>query len=177
MVSQTKSFESGHTDVVHDIQFDYYGKQLATCSSDKTIKVFSVGSNETRATATLVGHTGPIWQIQWAHPKFGSIIASASYDRTVIVWKMKDGSWSRVYVTPEKCHASSINSVAFGPPEMGLVFAAASSDGVVSVHELKADGSWDVKRIPDAHPVGALSVSWAPSAPPGFFSLGLVYFI
>lgn len=26
----------------HDAQLDYYGKRLATCSSDKTIKIFSV---------------------------------------------------------------------------------------------------------------------------------------
>ncbi len=24
---------------VHDVQFDYYGRRLATCSSDRTIKV------------------------------------------------------------------------------------------------------------------------------------------
>lgn len=28
-----------------------------------------------------------MWQVAWAHPKFGSILASCSYDRKVIIWK------------------------------------------------------------------------------------------
>lgn len=36
------SFETGHGDMVHDAAFDYYGKRLATCSSDRSIKVFEV---------------------------------------------------------------------------------------------------------------------------------------
>ena len=32
-------------------------------------------------------HEGPVWQIAWAHPKFGSILASCSYDGTVIIWQ------------------------------------------------------------------------------------------
>ena len=35
-------FESGHVDLVHDAEFDYYGKRMATCSSDRTIKIFDV---------------------------------------------------------------------------------------------------------------------------------------
>lgn len=32
-------------------------------------------------------HTGAVWQVCWAHPKFGNIIASCSYDKRVIIWK------------------------------------------------------------------------------------------
>jgi protein transport protein SEC13 len=28
-----------------------------------------------------------VWQVAWAHPKFGSYLASGSYDGSVIVWK------------------------------------------------------------------------------------------
>jgi protein transport protein SEC13 len=30
----------------HDAQFDYYGKRLATCSSDRVIKVFFVPDDQ-----------------------------------------------------------------------------------------------------------------------------------
>ena len=30
----------------HDAQLDYYGKRLATCSSDRTVKVFDVVDGE-----------------------------------------------------------------------------------------------------------------------------------
>lgn len=31
----------------------------------------------------LSSHEGPVWQVAWAHPKFGNILASCSYDRKV----------------------------------------------------------------------------------------------
>ena len=37
-----KQFETGHADTVHDAEFDYYGKKLATCSSDRMIKIFDI---------------------------------------------------------------------------------------------------------------------------------------
>ncbi len=29
---------AGHGDLIHDIQYNYYGNKLATCSSDQSIK-------------------------------------------------------------------------------------------------------------------------------------------
>lgn len=83
-----KLFTSHHIALQHDAQLDYYGKRLATCSSDRTVKVFDVvdGSAAGQGT-TLRGHQGPVWQVAWAHPKFGPILASASYDGKVFIWK------------------------------------------------------------------------------------------
>jgi len=47
-------FESGHADMVHDAEFDYYGKRLATCSSDRTIKIFEVVGEQVRLIACVV---------------------------------------------------------------------------------------------------------------------------
>lgn len=35
-------------------------------------------------------HTGPVWQVAWGHPSFGTILASCSYDSRVYVWKEKE---------------------------------------------------------------------------------------
>ena len=70
----------------HDSQFDYYGSKLATASSDRTVRVFSVtAGQQPQPLATLHGHEGPVWQVAWAHPKWGTVLASCSYDRKVIV--------------------------------------------------------------------------------------------
>ena len=34
-----RAFPAKHGDFVHDVAYDYYGKRLATCSSDEKIKV------------------------------------------------------------------------------------------------------------------------------------------
>lgn len=115
----------------HDAQLDYYGKRLATCSSDKTIRIFNVVKGEAQGEPVILKgyveaathaihnvrvpcppcrdpqlswrergrsrswnarsdgcrHTAPVWQLAWAHPSFGSILASCSYDGRVFIWK------------------------------------------------------------------------------------------
>lgn len=89
--------ETGHLDMVHDAQLDYYGKRLATCSSDRTVKVFDLAGDQRTLIADLRGHDGPIWQVSWAHPRYGSLLASASFDHRVIIWKEgQDGQWMQV---------------------------------------------------------------------------------
>ena len=34
-----KHIPTEHKDIIHDVSFDYYGKRMATCSSDHTVKV------------------------------------------------------------------------------------------------------------------------------------------
>ena len=38
----------------HDAQLDYYGKRLATCSSDKTIRVFDVVDGEQKGQGDIL---------------------------------------------------------------------------------------------------------------------------
>jgi len=40
----------------HDAVLDYYGRRLATCSSDKTIKIFEVDGEKHTLVETLRGY-------------------------------------------------------------------------------------------------------------------------
>jgi len=168
MSSVVSTIDSLHEDMIHDVQLDYYSKRLATCSSDRTIKVFDVQDNGTnQQVAEIKGHEGPVWQVAWAHPKYGSILASCSYDRKVIVWKEgpQTNQWSRFYEYDK--HESSVNSIAWAPHEFGLTLAAGSSDGRISIHTYKQDEqTWDVAVL-NAHTIGVNAVSWAPAVPAG----------
>ncbi|CAA6653868.1 unnamed protein product [Spirodela intermedia] len=159
--------ETGHPDVIHDVAMDFYGKRLATSSSDRTIKIIGVSGSSHQQLATLSGHQGPIWQVAWAHPKFGSLLASCSYDGRVILWKegSSPSEWAEAHVFTE--HKASVNSIAWAPNELGLMLACGSSDGSISVFSARSDGGWDTMRIEQAHPIGVTSVSWAPSTAPG----------
>lgn len=32
-------------------------------------------------------HSGSVWRVTWAHPEFGQVLASCSFDRTAAVWE------------------------------------------------------------------------------------------
>ncbi|XP_024022502.1 protein transport protein SEC13 homolog B [Morus notabilis] len=161
-----QEIEINHQDLVHDAVMDYFGDRLATASSDHTINVIRVKKNsKSEHVATLRGHIGPVWQLDWAHPKFGSLLASCSYDGKVIIWEeaTKD-QWIQAHVFDD--HKSSVNSIAWAPHELGLCLACGSSDGNISVFIARSDGSgWDTSRIERAHPLGVTSVSWATPKP------------
>jgi len=81
MVSVLNTVDTGHEDMIHDAEMDYYGLRLATCSSDNSVKIFDLKNGTQSLVAVLKGHIGPVWQVAWAHPKFGNLLASCSYDR------------------------------------------------------------------------------------------------
>lgn len=97
------SIALGHDDFVHDVQYDFYGNQLATCSSDQKIKIWqkvalqNSGANNGEDDPSYKweckqilaqGHTGAVWRITWADPEYGEngILASCGYDKQVIIW-------------------------------------------------------------------------------------------
>lgn len=163
------SLSNVHGDVIHDAELDYYGQRLATCSSDQTIKIFEVSEQDgsQRLLDTLRGHEGPVWQIVWGHPKFGGgsgagLLASCGYDGKVLVWKedRANGPWRLLASYTE--HSASVNSIAWAPVEYGCVLLAGSSDGRVSVVEVKPEGSCVAQCVINAHQIGTNAVSWAP---------------
>lgn len=142
-----KSFPTGHEDFVHDVAYDYYGKRLATCSSDKKIKIWSKNdTGEWFLESTLEGQTGPVWKVAWAHPVFGQVIASCSSDKTVTIWEEQINpdtekvGWTQRAKLMESLQ--SVHSIQFAPKHLGLKIATASSDGFVRVYA--AENALDV---------------------------------
>lgn len=69
------------------MSFDFYGKRLATCSSDRKIKIWEELGQEWRLEYEWNAHQASVWKVEWAHPEFGQILASCSFDRTVSIWE------------------------------------------------------------------------------------------
>ena len=153
---------------VTDLCHDWYGKRLATCSLDKVVRVYDKSGGEIdpyaasqtdsssvgwRCVASWRAHQGSVWRVTWAHPQFGQLIASCSFDRTVAIWEEAgrsagvggvggggggggsggDGSrWVlRAHLLDSR---DSVSDVKFAPPHMGLKVATASEDGHVRVY-------------------------------------------
>jgi len=158
----------------HDAQLDYYGKRAAAAcgapvqpddtkglpEGDFVVHVWDITDGQQKPVAQLRGHEGPVWKVAWAHPKFGSLLATCSYDMKVIIWKEVNGQWGKAYV--DTAHSASVNDVEFCPWEHGLRLACASSDGTISVLTYEPSQAQWRRSVFQAHPCGAQSVSWAP---------------
>ena len=141
------------------VELDYYAKRLATCSSDRTVRVYDMSGPQPQFLVELTGHEGPVWQVAWAHPKFGVILATCCYDGRVILFREEPANnWQQLFVHSER---ASVNSIAWAPHEHGLCLACASSSGNVSILEHTAAG-WAVTSSFTASDLGCNSVSWAP---------------
>mmetsp|Transcript_14682 Transcript_14682/g.31735 ORF Transcript_14682/g.31735 Transcript_14682/m.31735 type:complete len:374 (-) Transcript_14682:78-1199(-) len=159
---------------LHDAQLDYYGKRAAVvCGApvqpddtsglpegDFSVHIWDVTEGQQKPIAQLKGHEGPVWKVAWAHPKFGSLLATCSYDMKVIIWKEVNGQWTKAYV--DSSHTASVNEIEFCPFEHGLRLACASSDGMVSVLTYEPQQALWRRSVFQAHQCGAQSVSWAP---------------
>ncbi|EIF46429.1 GTPase-activating protein S13 [Brettanomyces bruxellensis] len=153
------TISNAHEGLIHDAVLDYYGKRLATCSSDKTIKIFEVDGDDYKLVETLKGHEGPVWQLSWAHPKFGVVLASCSYDGKVLIWKEEKGIWKNI--AEHSVHQASVNSISWAPSEYGALLLCTSSDGQCSVVEFEADGNQKTV-VWRADAVGVNAGTWAP---------------
>lgn len=38
-------------------------------------------------TSSWKAHSGSVWKVTWAHPEFGQVLATCSFDRTAAVWE------------------------------------------------------------------------------------------
>ncbi|RUS34429.1 WD40-repeat-containing domain protein [Jimgerdemannia flammicorona] len=159
-MNQITRFDTQHTDLVHDIAYDYYGKRLVTCSSDQRLKVWDfndeIGAWE--INDDWKAHDSSIIKVSWAHPEYGQIIASCSFDRIVKIWEEQEfdhpflfyffSFWSIIYPTEakgsqkrwaEKARLTesrgSVRDIAFSPRHMGLKLATCAADGFIHIYE------------------------------------------
>lgn len=153
------ALDTQHEDLVHDAQLDYYGRRLATASSDRTVRVFDVSEGGGVPGAVLRGHEGPVWQVSWAHPRFGALLASGSYDGRVVVWKEEaPGRWVRA---KEHRADAGVNAVSFCGAGPALRLAAGLADGRALVLSYDADAAaWAVESVA-AHQISCNAVAWS----------------
>jgi len=162
-------------DFIHDLAFDWYGKRLATCSSDQKIKVWDYVRGRWSCTAEIKAHSGSVHALSWAHPEFGQVLASCSSDRVVHIYEEQvDGrSGARVWKKQGRLVDSrdSVADCEFAPRHLGLKLATCSLDGRVRIYESNDVMNLSVWPLTDEIEVSksaAAALSWnsSPFDPP-----------
>ncbi|CAD6185886.1 unnamed protein product [Caenorhabditis auriculariae] len=137
-----------HKDLIHHVSFDHHGRRLATCSSDMTLAIWDRNvDGEWKRSALWKVHGGAVWRVIWAHPEFGQVIATCSFDRNVNVWseqvirsdlsRKEKGKRRTNWVRRTNLSDSRANvtDIAFAPRHLGLMLASVSAQGTVRVYE------------------------------------------
>ncbi|MCE7010947.1 hypothetical protein LWC34_50315 [Kibdelosporangium philippinense] len=97
-----------------------------------------ISTQNTPLATPILGHTGPVYETSWRPD--GQILATASDDKTVRLWDMRDPSRPVALGQPLTGHTSWVTSAVFRPD--GKLLATAGNDNVVRL--------WDVSD--PAHP-------------------------
>nr|CAB3265947.1 nucleoporin seh1-like [Phallusia mammillata] len=142
-IYMVKRINSEHKDLLHDVSFDFFGKRMATCSSDQSVKIWDVDENgEWHCTASWKTHSASVWKVTWAHPEFGQVLATCSFDRTAAIWEEtvvenSSSQTERVWVHKVSLVDSrtSVKDVKFAPKHLGLQLATCSSNGIIRIYE------------------------------------------
>ena len=129
---------TGHTDEVNAVKWDPSGTLLASCSDDCTAKVWDVTSDKKEPLYDFKSHQQEIYTVKWAPTGPGSknpdkkpLLATASFDGSVRLWNIEDGTCTQVFSR----HRDSVYSVAFSPS--GNYLASGSLAGQLYIWNVK----------------------------------------
>ena len=161
---QAQTLSSLHRDYVHSIAFDHYGRRFATCSGDRTVRVWDA-SGDTWSSAPgseWQAHRGSVTQISWAHPEFGQLLATCGSDHAATVWEERVGGLGLPGAQSAEATGTgtsgaaaagnqpatrwvnkaqltdarkAVTCVQFAPRHLGLKLATGSADGIVRIYE------------------------------------------
>ena len=138
-----------HTSTVWSLSFDKTGSRLASCSTDKTVKVWQEyppgnpegviakdGESTWKCVCTLGGyHQRTIYSIDWSH--LSGDIATAGGDDIIRIFREEADSDKNqptfsLVASARKGHSQDVNCVAWNPALEG-VLASCSDDGTVKI--------------------------------------------
>ncbi|KAM9284433.1 WD repeat, SAM and U-box domain-containing protein 1 isoform 1-T1 [Cariama cristata] len=128
-----------HSDDVNYCAFS--SSCLATCSLDKTVRVYSLSNFAELPYSPLKGHTYAVHCCCFSPS--GHVLASCSTDGTTVVWDTRDGQMLAVLEQPS---SSPVRVCRFSPESTYLVSGAADGSVVLwNMQSLKLYRSGNVK--------------------------------
>ncbi|KAJ2556998.1 Cytosolic iron-sulfur protein assembly protein [Coemansia sp. RSA 1933] len=164
----------GHEDRVWQVSWDPSGLRLASCSGDKSVRVWAPLMQSRFFTDEHQNEMGRTWEcvdtIDAAHkrtvrsvafePTRGRTLATASFDGTTGIWeKEEDGGVFECIATLEG-HENETKSVSWSPS--GHLLATCGRDRSVWIWESSGEGDFDCVSVLMEHTNDVKMVTWHP---------------
>lgn len=157
---------TGHEGRVWHVGWSCDGRYFASCGEDKVIRVWGTiekwsDTSKLSCIATLEeGQSRTIRSCEWSPD--GGMIASASFDGTVVIWQALDRNlkhWEQI--ASLEGHDNEVKSVAWS--HSGTFLASCSRDKKVWIWERLSGGEFECVSILDGHSQDVKFVAWHPS--------------
>ena len=115
-----------HDDFVHDVQFDHYGRRIATCSSDQMIKIWERAADIDFADTSYNTHSA----INATNEQISQKIAE---EMTLT------NQWVCTFQIQSR-HNGAIWRIAWADPEFGHIIASCGMDQHVFIFKERESG-------------------------------------
>jgi len=147
--SRTRGVCRGHTDWVQGVAWSPDGRRLATCSRDRTVRIWMRDHDE--PAAIITGHEDVVRGLAWSPD--GRTLATASYDGTARIWDTTTGS----ALATLRGHTDDVLGVAWAPD--GTRLATASRDRTIRIW---AANDHSEAGVLSGHAAAVRAVAWSP---------------
>jgi len=162
---------TGHSEVVWSLAWNPTKSLLASCSSDKSVQLYSYTLSPpltfARTTTIATEHSRTVRAVAWAPS--GETLATASFDSNIGIWERArvgdeedgqgpQGDWE--CVSTLEGHENECKSVAYSCT--GTLLASCSRDKTVWVWEVQPDAEFECLGVLMHHTQDVKYVAWHP---------------
>ncbi|EKM75671.1 hypothetical protein AGABI1DRAFT_132063 [Agaricus bisporus var. burnettii JB137-S8] len=158
----------GHDDRAWAVAWNPSRPILASCSADKSVRLYSYSSSALKfdhVTTIPTGHAKTVRSIAWSPS--GKTLATGSFDSNIGIWEQENvgedelgaGEWECMTIL--EGHETECKGVAYS--STGTLLASCSRDKTVWVWEVHPDADFECLGVMMEHSQDVKCVAWHPS--------------